>query len=61
MMVSHLGIHPKIVSVIKEEMRSALSAIGSSRAPILVFCFFILARKPSKRSVIPADIKIARE
>lgn len=60
-MVSHLGIHPRIERVIKEETRSALSATGSSRAPKLVFWFFILARRPSKMSVTPAATKMARE
>lgn len=59
--VSHVGIHPRIVRVIKEETSSALSATGSSKAPRLVFCLFNLASSPSRRSVTPAIAKIARE
>lgn len=59
--VSHVCIHPRIARVIKEETSKALSATGSSKVPSFVFCFFILASRPSRRSVTPAAAKMARE
>jgi hypothetical protein len=52
------GIHPKSVSIIKEVETRTLSAMGSITFPKLDTNPFCLAKKPSKKSVIAAALKI---
>ena len=56
-----MGIFPNLAKTIKAEARSSLSAKGSKKAPVFVFCFFRRAARPSSPSLTTAKEKSPKE
>ena len=59
MQTIHAGIHPSEVSIIKEMETRTMSAIGSITFPKLDTNPLCLAKKPSRKSVMAAAVKIS--
>ena len=59
-MLTHTGIRCSAVKVTNDAVRRSLSAIGSKNVPNFVFCFELLAIKPSRPSDIPASRNMAK-